>query len=105
MAKKRASAADAMMDIAPPPPRVDKVKQAGLPERSKKRSEYRRYGKPATYRLPEELIEKLKKIADRERVGISELATFVFQSFVRDYEAGELSLPKSEPARYSLDLD
>jgi hypothetical protein len=41
----------------------------------------------------------------QERVKISDLATFALQSFVRDYKAGKVTLPKSEPARYRLELD
>lgn len=98
MARKRPSASDAIGDIAPP--FADKP-QPKEPTRSR----YQKYGKPATYRLPEELIKEVKTIAKTERVKISDLVTFVLQSFVRDYERGEVDLPKSEPARYRLDLE
>jgi hypothetical protein len=93
--KKRPSAFDALGDIAPPKHEEDITREV----------QHKRYGKPATYRLPEELIEALKQIAEEERVKIADLATFALQSFVRDYKAGKVTLPKSEPARYRLELD
>jgi hypothetical protein len=95
MAKKRPSAFDALGDIAPPKNEEEIVKQV----------QHQRYGKPATYRLPEELIGALKEIAEGERVKIADLVTFALQSFVRDYKGGKVTLPKSEPARYRLELD
>jgi len=96
MAKKRPSALDALGDVAPPPnPKLEEATQR------KKRA---KYNKPATYRLPEELIDQLKEIATTERVKISELVTFALQNFVRDYETGEIVLPKAEPTHYTLNL-
>ncbi len=63
-----------------------------------------RYGYPTTYRLPWELAEAIRDIADQEGVGISELAEWVLARFVRRYEAGELELPKAErEVKYTLD--
>jgi hypothetical protein len=95
MPKKRPSAYDALGDIAPPKRQEDITKEV----------QNQRYGKPVTYRLPEELINALKDIVDKERVNVSELVTFALQSFVRDYEAGKVTLPKAEPVRYRLELD
>lgn len=97
MAKKRPSALDALGDVAPPlNPKV--VVEIAKEETTA------RYNKPATYRLPEDLIDELKVIAKTERVKISELVTFALQSFVQGYESGEVVLPKTEPTHYNLNF-
>ena len=97
---KRPSAAEALGDIFPPstPPTQAQSSQADAESAIKK------YGKPATYRLPEDLIKQLKAIAKRERVGISDLATFALKNFVERYEADEIALPKTEDVSYKLNL-
>jgi len=92
MARKRPSALDALGDVAPPKP-IEKPKK-----------DISKYNKPATYRLPEGVINQLKHISQTERVKISELVTFALQNFVHNYETGKVILPKSEPAYYTLDL-
>ena len=93
MARKRPSALDALGDVAPPKP-IEKPKKKDISK----------YNKPATYRLPEGLINQLKQISNTERVKISELVTFALQDFIQNYETGKVVLPKSEPAYYTLDL-
>lgn len=63
-----------------------------------------RYGYPTTYRLPKDLADAIRDIADQEHVGISELAQWILARFVRRYEAGEIELPKAErEVRYTLE--
>ena len=49
-----------------------------------------------TYRLPDALHDKLREIADREGVGLNDLVRYLFQTFARQYEAGEVKLPVEE---------
>lgn len=93
MARKRPSALDALEDVAPP-----------IPKNEKKKATQKATNKPATYRLPETIIEELKNIADSERVKISDLVTFALQNFIQGYETGKIVLPKAEPSYYRLDL-
>jgi len=63
-----------------------------------------RYGYPTTYRLPKDLADAIRDIAEREHVGISELARYILGRFVARYEAGETELPKAEKdVTYTLD--
>jgi predicted DNA-binding ribbon-helix-helix protein len=75
------------------------------PDKGRDEKEYaERYGHPTTYRLPKDLSEDVKRIADREHVGISELVEFILSRFVRRYEAGEIDLPKAEKeVKYTLE--
>jgi predicted DNA-binding ribbon-helix-helix protein len=64
----------------------------------------RRYGKPTTYRLPSELSEAIKRIAQQEHVGISELVEYILDQFVKRYEDGDTILPKAKKGvMYTLD--
>ena len=101
MGKKRPSAAEAIGDIAPP---VTSTKDDSKKQIEVSNPEHKKYGKPATYRLPEELIDQLKNIAKSERVKISDLATFALKDFVARYDEGQIILPKKEDIRYKLDL-
>ena len=87
MSPKRPSAADAMGDIAPP------AQPKTPPPKTDANTNYARYGKPATYRLPPELISRLKETPDQERVKSSDQATFALRSFNTNHEAGQLHLP------------
>ncbi|GEM_PF-2198843 len=49
-----------------------------------------------TYRITDELHEKLKQIAEREGVGVNDLVRYVLQTFVQDYHAGKIKLPVEE---------
>ena len=49
-----------------------------------------------TYRVREEMHEKLKAIAGQEGVGLNDLVRYVFQTFIEGYEAGEIDLPVEE---------
>jgi predicted HicB family RNase H-like nuclease len=49
-----------------------------------------------TYRVKEEIHEKLKDIAQQEGVGLNDLVRYVFQTFIRQYNAGEVELPVEE---------
>jgi hypothetical protein len=42
------------------------------------------------------LHEDLKRVADLEGVGLNDLVRYVFQSFIRQYDAGEIELPVEE---------
>ncbi len=95
MVRKRPTALEALVDIAPP---ADKKKET-------KKAEDLRYGKPTTYRIPIELCEQIRRIAKNEQVGISDLATFALRRFVSDYKAENVTLPKTDPIKYGLDLD
>jgi len=63
-----------------------------------------RYGKPTTYRLPTELVDKVRTIADQEGVGLSELAEYVLTRFVQDHAAGKVELPKTQ-RHYAIDFE
>ncbi len=65
----------------------------------------KRYGRPTTYRLADELRDRFKEIAEAEGVGVSELAEWVLTRFVRQYEAGEIQLPKRRQEAYTLEFD
>lgn len=67
--------------------------------------EARLYGKPFTYRLPEELGNAFRQIALDEGVGISELARYVLAQFVRRYHADRVNLPKKPRDEYDIDMD
>jgi predicted HicB family RNase H-like nuclease len=49
-----------------------------------------------TYRITDVLHEDLKRVADLEGVGLNDLVRYVFQSFIRQYDAGEIELPVEE---------
>jgi predicted HicB family RNase H-like nuclease len=46
-----------------------------------------------TYRVTDSLHESLKRIAQREGVGLNDLVRYVFQTFIQQYDAGEIELP------------
>jgi hypothetical protein len=49
-----------------------------------------------TYRTTDALHEDLKRIALEAGVGLNDLVRYVFQSFIRQYDAGEIELPVEE---------
>jgi predicted HicB family RNase H-like nuclease len=49
-----------------------------------------------TYRIRSSLHQALKDIARQEGVGLNDLVRYVFQTFVQQYEAGEIELPVEE---------
>ena len=49
-----------------------------------------------TYRVRDALHDRLKEIAEQEGVGLNDLVRYIFQSFVRQYEANEIELPVEE---------
>jgi len=49
-----------------------------------------------TYRIREWMHDKLKAIAEQEGVGLNDLVRYVFQTFIEQYEAGEIDLPVEE---------
>ena len=46
-----------------------------------------------TYLLTEDLIERVKRVADEERVGHSELVRWALQTVLDEVEAGEREIP------------
>ncbi len=62
-----------------------------------------RYGRPTTFRIPDEIRERFREIADQEGVGVSSLATFVITQFLAAYDAGEIALPKRATHTYTLE--
>ena len=46
-----------------------------------------------TYRVTDEQHEQLKAIAEREGVGLNDMVRYVFQTFIRRYQDGEVQLP------------
>ncbi len=48
----------------------------------------RLYGRPTTYRLPEELREELRALADREQVPVNALVAEALRRFLDDVAAG-----------------
>ena len=72
------------------------------PRRERDEEEYaQRYGRPTTYRLPDDVREAMRDLADREQVPISELAEVALRRFLADVEAGRFVLRK-EPTGYTL---
>lgn len=49
-----------------------------------------------TYRLAESLHASLKQIAEQEGVGLNDLVRYVLQTFIQQYQAGEIELPIEE---------
>lgn len=49
-----------------------------------------------TYRVTDSLHETLKEIAEREGVGLNDLVRYIFLTFIRCYESGEIELPVEE---------
>ncbi len=49
-----------------------------------------------TYRLPDGLHDKLRAIAEQEGVGLNDMVRYVFQTFTRQYDAGEIGLPNKD---------
>ena len=49
-----------------------------------------------TYRVTESLHEDIKRIARREGVGLNDLVRYILQTFIRQYESGEIELPIEE---------
>ena len=49
-----------------------------------------------TYRVTDILHEGLKRIAQQEGVGLNDLVRYVFQTFIQQYDAGEIELPVQE---------
>ena len=105
--RKSVSAEEARIEDAGAVPlfkSTEPVKPSGTGGRDE--AEYnRRYGKPTTYRLPEELRDRIKAVAAAEGVGLSELAAFILARFVADYDAGKVQIPKERQDVYSIDFD
>lgn len=55
-----------------------------------------KYGKPTTYRLPEELGDAVRARAEAEGLGISELVEVLLRHGLSDLEAGRLDLPEGD---------
>jgi predicted HicB family RNase H-like nuclease len=49
-----------------------------------------------TYRITDDVHQELKGIAQEEGVGLNDLVRYIFQTFVRQYKAGEVDLPVEE---------
>ena len=49
-----------------------------------------------TYRITDDLHEKIREIAEREGVGLNDLVRYILQTFVQAYDAGEIELPVEE---------
>ena len=65
-------------------------------ERKKSPPPYDRKYARHTYRVADSLHEDLKRIAKETGVGVNDLVRYVFQSFVQQYDAGEIELPVEE---------
>ncbi len=65
-------------------------------ERKRPTPPYDREYARRTYRIREWMHEKLKAIADQEGVGLNDLVRYVFQTFIKAYEDGEIDLPVEE---------
>lgn len=102
--RKSLSPEDAPLDAAPglfKPTEPAPVLRRG---RGRDEEEYaKRYGRTTSYRLPDDLRDRFKAIAEGEGVGMSELAEFVLSRFVADYDAGKIRLPKRQ-AGFALDF-
>ena len=46
-----------------------------------------------TYRVTDELHSQLKEIARQKGIGLNDLVRYVFQTFIQQYNAGEIELP------------
>jgi predicted HicB family RNase H-like nuclease len=65
-------------------------------ERKKTPPPYDRKYARHTYRITDALHEDLKRIARETGVGLNDLVRYVFQTFIREYDAGEIELPVEE---------
>jgi predicted HicB family RNase H-like nuclease len=65
-------------------------------ERKKTPPPYDRKYARHTYRITDALHEDLKRIAQETGVGLNDLVRYVFQTFIRQYDAGEIELPVEE---------
>jgi predicted HicB family RNase H-like nuclease len=65
-------------------------------ERKKPPPPYDRKYARHTYRITDSLHEDLKRIAQDAGVGLNDLVRYVFHSFIRQYDAGEVELPVEE---------
>ena len=65
-------------------------------ERTKSPPPYDRKYARHTYRITDTLHEELKRIAEEAGVGLNDLVRYVFQSFIRQYDADEIELPVEE---------
>jgi predicted DNA-binding protein len=65
----------------------------------------KKYGRPTSFRLPDELTERIRAMAEAEGVGISKLVEFILTRFVKDYDAERISLPKKRQEVYELEFD
>jgi hypothetical protein len=66
-------------------------KKSRMPSRLKPRRK--------TYYLPPALIERIEYLADEERVGISELVTFLLTTATDLIETGQLEIPTAPAKR------
>lgn len=104
--RKSVSAEEARIEDAGAVPLFKSTEPAKTKTGGRDEAEYnRRYGKPTTYRLPEELRDRIKAVAAAENVGLSELAEFILARFVADYDAGKVQIPKERQDVYSIDFD
>ncbi len=65
-------------------------------ERQKRPSPYDKKYARHTYRITDSLHKDLKRIAEQEGVGLNDLVRYVFQTFIRQYDASEIELPVEE---------
>lgn len=65
-------------------------------ERKKAPPPYDRKYARHTYRITDTLHEDLKRIAQETGVGLNDLVRYVFQTFIGQYDAGEIELPVEE---------
>lgn len=53
------------------------------------------------YRIPREITEKIKAIAQQEGVPISQVASYALADWLRRYEQGQAALPTQEVVKAS----
>lgn len=49
-----------------------------------------------TYRIRTTLHQALKDIAEKEGVGLNDLVRYILQTFIQQYQAGQVDLPVQE---------
>lgn len=49
-----------------------------------------------TYRIRTALHQEIKEIAEKEGVGLNDLVRYILQTFVQQYQAGQIDLPVQE---------
>lgn len=74
------------------------------PSRRDEEEAAQRWGRPTTYRLPDELRDAIRELAESEQVPQNHLVEVALRRFLADVEEGRYTIRK-EPTGYRLRTD